>query len=61
MNIVVRGRTIRVQGNEGMRAHYMRLYSSFTDDRLDELEQESVANEQATKQAYQRAKGTTDY
>ena len=60
MMIVIRGRTIRVNGNEGMRAQYVRLYSTFTDDRLDELEQESNAEMEAQGQRYAAAKGDVD-
>ena len=45
MMIVIRGRRIRVQARAGQRQHYVRLYSQFTDERLDELEQERIADD----------------
>ena len=45
MMIAIRGRRIRVQARAGQRQHYVRLYSQFTDERLDELEQERIADD----------------
>jgi len=49
MKITVRGRTIRTYAKNGNKHQYMRLYENLSDDRLDELEQESLHYEQATK------------
>lgn len=45
MIITVRGRTIRTHAKNGNKQHYQRLYESYTDERLDELERESVEHE----------------
>ncbi len=45
--IVVRGRRIRVQAKAGtQRLAVYTLYSTYTDERLDELEAESIEHEQ---------------
>jgi len=47
MLIEVRGRKIRTYAKAGNKQHYVRLYESFSDERLDQLEQESREHEQA--------------
>lgn len=49
MKITVRGRTIRTYAKNGNKHQYMRLYENLSDDRLDELEQESLHYEQVTR------------
>lgn len=49
MKITVRGRTIRTYAKNGNKHQYMRLYENLSDDRLDELEQESLHHEQITR------------
>lgn len=45
--IYVRGRKIKVQAKAGtQRAFVMRLYEALSDERLDELEQESQRHEE---------------
>ena len=46
MDITVRGRTIRTHAKHGNKQHYIRLYETYSDERLDELEKESVKHEQ---------------
>jgi len=51
MKITVRGRTINTYATVGNKRFYMRLYETFSDERLDELEQESKDREsEATNQ-----------
>ena len=50
MKITVRGHTINTYAKHGNKRWYVRLYESFTDERLDQLEQESKDREsEATK------------
>ena len=46
MKITVRGRTIRTYAKNGNKHHYVRMYEALSDERLDELEQESLDHEQ---------------
>lgn len=55
MKITVRGRTIRTYAKNGNKHQYMRLYEGFSDERLDELEQESLHYEQVTRKLQGKA------
>jgi hypothetical protein len=47
--ISVRGRNIRVQAKAGtQRNAVIRMYEAYSDQRLDQLEQESIEHEQAS-------------
>lgn len=54
--ITVRGRTIRVQAKQGTQLEAVkRMYSEYTDERLDELERESNEHQEKERQEVSKA------
>ena len=47
MILTIRGRNIRCYAKLGNKQHYQRMYEALSDERLDELHQESIDHEQA--------------